>query len=55
MPSLGKQSEPAAISRELVVSEELLDLLVKGPMTQSEADAVCRELQIGRASCRERV
>jgi transposase-like protein len=40
MPSK-KKSETA----ELEISKELLDQVVKGPMTQAEVDAVCRSLK----------
>jgi hypothetical protein len=50
MPSKRK---PA--TAELNVPKELLDNLVKGPMTQEEVDAVCRSLKkavIERATIR---
>ena len=45
MPSKRKPSEAAASGRELIVPKELLDQLVKGPMTQGEVDTVCRALK----------
>ena len=45
MPSKRKQSEAAASGRELIVPKELLDQLVKGPMTQGEVDTVCGVLK----------
>ena len=45
MPSKRKQSEAAASGHELIVPKELLDQLVKGPMTQAEVDTVCRALK----------
>jgi hypothetical protein len=39
---MAKRSQETA---DLDVSKELLDQLVKGPMTQSEVEAVCRSLK----------
>ena len=45
MPSKRKKSEGTTSVPELKVPAELLDQLVKGPMTQGEVEAVCRSLK----------
>src|SRR5688572_1584512 len=45
MPSKRKKTAGTTSVPELKVASELLDQLVKGPMTQDEVDAVCRSLK----------
>ena len=45
MPSKRKKPEGTTSVPELKVASELLDQLVKGPMTQGEVEAVCRSLK----------
>ena len=45
MPSKREKSEGTTSVPELKVPAELLDQLVKGPMTQTEVEAVCRSLK----------
>jgi putative transposase len=45
MPSKQKKSEGTTSVPELKVPSELLDQLVKGPMTQGEVEALCRSLK----------
>ena len=45
MPSKRKKTEVTGSGREFVIPPELLDQVVKGPMTQSEVETVCRALK----------
>jgi putative transposase len=45
MPSKRKKTEATGHGREFVIPPELLDQVVKGPMTQSEVETVCRALK----------
>jgi len=45
MPSKRKQSEVAKVAAEVTIPPELLDQVVKGPMTPEEVQAVCLSLK----------
>ena len=45
MPSKRKKTEATGHGREFVIPPELLDQVVKGPMTQGEVETVCRALK----------
>ncbi len=45
MPSKRKKTEATGSGREFVIPPELLDQVVKGPMTQLEVETVCRALK----------
>lgn len=45
MPSKRKTAEEAAAAPELKVPAELLDALVKGPMTQGDLEVMFRSLK----------
>ena len=44
MPSKRKKTEVIGHDREFVIPSELLEQVVKGPMTQGEVETVCRAL-----------
>ena len=45
MPSKRKKTEAIGNGREFVIPPALLDQVVRGPMTQSEVETVCRALK----------
>jgi transposase-like protein len=45
MPSKRKKTEVTGNGREFVIPSELLDQVVKCPMTQTEVETVCRALK----------